>query len=761
MANNSGSGERAIVGKEIRRLDAYEKVIGRARYTRDQVEPGMLYAKVLRSPYPHARIVSIDTSKAESMYGVEAVIHCFNTSDLLFNWSNEPIQSPPQFDIVKDQCFFNREVRYVGDEVCAIAALSEEIAEEAIKTVWVEYEILPAVLTASEAIAEDAPILHPHVNSDSNIISLTETHVGDVESAFNKCAAVLEESFVLPVQKHMQLETQNALACFSGDGKLTVWSPTQSPALVQRLVSWICDLPMSRIRIVNPGYVGGAFGVRIGLSSKAEIYAVELAKRTGKPVKLVYNRLEDTIASETRHGGKIHIKLGCDDAGFIQALQADALMDGGAYALSSGSINGAISSRMLTVYHIPNVCYYGRTVYTNTTPAGALRGYGAPQPAFALENAINRLAEKMNMDPVEFRKKNIMRSTDPWANPYMLRTTGLLECLDKGATMIDWNRSHKNKQGRYRSGLGVACGNHISSGFPFQIEHSNIFICMNYDGTVQYGSGMMEMGTGLKTTLTQIIAEELGVDIALITGTLGDTNINMADMGAQASRGVYVTGQAAKRAAAGLKRKILAFAEEQLRLDSDSLQIKDSYVCDKTGKKYYTIQEIAHEADNNMLQFSAIGMYKAYNACSWHAHFADVTVDTETGLVYVNKIAAVHDVGCAINPVLVKSQIEGGVAMGIGYALKEEMGYSEEGSQLRSSFHKYMVPVAADFGNIEASIVETDEPSGPFGAKGVAESPVGTVAPAIAAAIHDAIGVWLNEVPMTPERVLFAHKSSF
>lgn len=749
-----------LVGQSIPRLDAYEKVTGRARFTRDQTEPGMLYTKVLRSPHAHAWIRSIDTSEALQMYGVMEIIHCFNTTNKKFNWTNEPVQSPPYFQIVKDQCFFNREVRYVGDEVCAVAAISEEIAAEACKAIRVEYEVLPAVLTAEEAAAEDAPILHPDVNPKTNLAFKSENRTGDAEAAFAGCAAVVEGTYKMGVQKQMQLETQNALAWLAGDGRLTVWSPTQSPALVQRLVSWICEIPMSKVRVVNPGYVGGAFGVRIGLSSKAEIYAVELAKRTNRPVKFVYDRHEDMIASETRHGGQIHIRLGCDAGGCLQALEGRALMEGGAYALSSASLCGAVASRMQTVYHIPNVDYCGQVAYTNTTPAGAQRGYGAPQPQFAMENSINRLADAIGMDPVEFRKKNVMQPGDPWMVSYELRSTGMLECLDKGAREIGWANRKSIREGRFRRGYGVACGNHISSGYPFQIEHSNIFICMNYDGTIQFASGMMEMGTGLKTTLIQIAAEVLGTDPDHISAIMGDTNINVADMGAQASRGLYVTGHAVKNAAENLRSDMLRYAEKRLHMDKGVLRLKDSCVCDDQGKVYFTFSELAHDADDHMIQFSAIGKYISYNACPWHAHFAQVTVDTCTGDVHVDRLVAVHDVGRAINPDIVRGQIEGGVVMGLGYALKEEIGYSASGRQQRDGFHKYMVPVAADIGSVEAHIVESYEVSGPFGAKGVSESPVGTVAPAVAAAIHDATGVWLTETPMTPERVLFALRES-
>ena len=749
--------ENKVVGQSIRRLDAYEKVTGTARYTIDHTEPGTLYVKVLRSPYPHAKIVSIHSEKAQALYGVEAIMTCFNCPQTRFNWSDATVCSPTPEEVALDMCLFDQEVRYVGDEVAAVAAISEEIARKALQLIDVEYELLPAIMDVHTAMEKEAPLLHPEVNPVSNQLGCVHKVVGDIQKGFAACDVIIEDTYCLPVAKQMQLETQNALAVFSGDGKLTVWSPTQSPALAQRLISNICNIPMSKIRVRNPGYVGGAFGVRIGLSSKAELMAVEFARRTGRPVKFVYDRREDCIASETRHSGEFHVKIGADSEGRILALQAKGMMNTGAYALSSQGMPACASSHILTEYHIPNMDYWAATIYTNYTPAGAMRGYAAPQPTFALELSISKLAEKLNMDPRVLRAKNLMQPGDAWINPYALRTTAAKECIIQGAKKIGWDEFYKENKpqtGRYRRGIGMACGNHISSGAPFSIEHSNVIMAMHCDGSIQFAVGIMEMGTGLKTTLIQIAAEELGASVDTFSLTIGDTEIPLADFGAQASRGTFTTGMAVKKAAANLKQQMLAYAENKKQVAAGSFQLKGTCVCDQKGNIIYSFRQLATDADQDNKQFIAVGQNINDNALSWNAHYADVTVDMETGYVFVNRYVAMHDAGKVINPDLLKSQVEGGVGIGIGYALQEQIAYGQDGKQIHESFHKYMIPVADDLGQIYAGFVETDEPTGPFGAKGVAESPVSPVAPAIADAIHSATGIWFNQLPITPDRVL-------
>jgi xanthine dehydrogenase molybdenum-binding subunit len=364
------------------------------------------------------------------------------------------------------------------------------------------------------------------------------------------------------------------------------------------------------------------------------------------------------------------------------------------------------------------------------------------------------------MDPVELRLKNTVCPGDDWGNPYPCQTTGLNECIRLGARRIGWGelpRILKSNEGRrYRRGLGVCCGNHVSSGFPFQIDHSHVFMALLPDGSVQIATGMMEMGPGIKTALCQIAAESVGVALPYVSCTINDSETGCYDTGAQASRSVYTTGHAVMNAGQALRADILKFASGKLGVDAKELDLRDAVLRAADARELATLAQLAKELDDLSRQLTRTGDYTSYNACSWHAHFADVTVDTWTGEVRVNKIVAAHDVGRAINPTLVEGQIEGGVSMGIGYALSEEIRYDGNGRQIQDSYHKYMVPMSMDMGEIEAHIVETNEPSGPYGAKGVAENPVGAVPPAVAHAIRNATGVWMTEAPMTPERVLQA-----
>ena len=756
---NTNTGRCSVVGQPIKRTDAYEKVTGIARYTSDVSTPGMLHVKVLRSPYPNAMITSIDTTLAENYPGVACVLTYMNTTDKKFNWSDATVATDDDSAVVRDMAMFNRHLRYVGDEVAAIAATTEKQASEALKLIKVEYEKLPAVLDVHQALAEGAPILHPDHRPDSNRLALTEKSQGNITNGFAEADVIVEHTFTVPAVKQVQLETQNAMAEFSGDGKLTVWSPTQSPALAQRLLSAIFDIPMHKIRVRNPGYVGGAFGVRIGLSSKAEIYCIEFAKRTGRPVKFVYSRKEDCIASEARHAAEIYVKLGAKKDGTFTALETTGLWNTGAYALSSQGVAACASGHILAPYKYGNFRYSMGPVYTNRTPSGAMRGYAAPQPTFAIETSINIMAEKLGIDPVEIRKKNFVQVGDKWIQPYPIRTNGVFECMDKGHEKINWEGiRNSDKSGRFKRGVGMACGCHISSGAPFSTDHDSVYIAMNYDGTIQVSVGIIEMGTGLKTSFTQIAAEGLNALPETISLSMGDTEVNLADCGDQASRGTYVCGSAIRNGAAEMFKQIKAFACEYTGLGEDELYAKDSAIYSNDGKLLLTYATLARKADDRNIQFGCFGHHKADNAFSWNAHFADVTVDTFTGDIVVNNYIAEHDAGCAINPQLLKASIEGGVFMGMGYALKEQIIYTSDGKQVNDSFHKYMIPVASDIGRIEADFVETDEPSGPYGAKGIGESPVATVAPAIVDAVHNATGVWFDELPVTPERILFALK---
>jgi len=745
-----------VIGKSLPRSDAYDKVTGKARYTVDVEVPGMLHAKVLRSPYPHAKVVRIDVDRAKSLPGVAGIVTWENTPRVLFNATSTHTQSPPPFEAVKDQYIFDNKVRYVGDEVAAVAATSPEIAEEAIRLIKVDYKILPAVMTVEEAEETSAPRIHEDKNNSNMIGSPIENNMGDIQEGFKCSAHTVECTYTFPVQKQCQLEPQAALAMKAEDGRMMVYSTTQAPHPTRKILSDIFSLPMNQIRVANPPYVGGAFGVRIGFSAKAEPIAVALALLTEKPVKIVYSRDEDFIASETRHAGTIRVKLGFSDDGIIQAADVESRMNGGAYASWSVDVNGAINSRALTIYRIPHLHFHGYSVYTNTTLAGAARGFGAPAPTYAMEMTVDKAARTLNMDPIAFRLKNIIQVGDAWSAPFPCRSTGLKECMERGKKRIGWDdfskKSYDSNHPRYLRGVGMAVGNHISSAFPFQTDYTGANVYVLPDGSVQVETALVEMGTGVKTTLGQIAAEVLGVPMESVWVKIGDTDSSY-DIGGQASRSLYAGGSAVKKAAEAVREQILAYVALKQDCTVDNLDLRDGWIW-VHNEKAMPFSEMTQDADYHNVQFSRLEKHKTDNALSWHAHFARIKIDTWTGKIFVEKLVAAHDMGKAINPQIVEGVIEGGVSMGIGYALSEEITYDHHGKQIQDSYHKYMLPTSMDYGEIEPIIVEAHEPSGPFGARGIGENSVAAVAPAIMCAVRNLLGIDVTELPLTPERLL-------
>jgi len=749
-----------VIGQSVRRLDAVEKVTGTAPFTTDIKLPGMLYAKVLRSPYPHARIIDIDTSEAEKLPGVKAVATYKNTPQTLFNGAAGSILTLPPSEPIKDQRIFSPIVRYVGDEVAAVAATSEEIAAEALKLIKVNFEPLPTVYDPLAALEEKAPDVHDNCREGKNITgNAIHLGLGDIDQGLAEADFIVEEQFKVPVQKQAQLETQAAVAQVTPDGKVTVWSTTQTPHPTRIILSNIFSLPQSKIRVLNPPYVGGGFGVRIGLSGKAEPIAVALALKSGRPVQVVYSREEDFIASDTRHAGYITVKLGAKKDGTFTALDVLATLNTGAYASWGMEAPAVLGCMGFAIYRVPHQKYVGFSVYTNTTPAGAARGFGNPQGCFAIESAVDMMAAKLGLDPAEIRLKNIMQVGDKWVLPYECKSTGLAECITKGTKALGWERRGKlNSPGAKKlRGLGLAVGTHCSNAWPWFGDYSNAYLTIQQDGSVLLATGVPDLGTGTSTTLPQIAAEALGVKLTDIGITFGDTESTPFEIGSHASRTCYASGTAVVAAAKDVRQQVLTYAAEMLNLPVNSLDMQDSLIfCSDAPDKettQLTLQKVAAEAHFKNKQFIGVGRIIPENAPPWHAHLAEVEVDTQTGQVTVTKIVAAHDVGKAIHPVVVEGQIQGGALQGMGYALSEEVKYDAKGRQVHNTFGKYMLPTAEDTPEMDVIIVESHDPTGPFGAKGVGECGMVPTAPAIANAVYDATGIRFTEIPLTPERV--------
>jgi xanthine dehydrogenase molybdenum-binding subunit len=749
------------VGRAVERFDAVDKVTGSGMFTTDFSLPGMLFAKVLRSPHPHARIVKINIAKAEKLPGVKAILTHENSSKVLFNTSATMTFTVPHLKPVLDQRIFDDRVRYVGDEVAAVAAVSEAIAKEALKLIEVEYELLPAVYDPIKAMEDSAPSIHPCQAGKNIPGDIVRIPFNNIEEGLKNSDVIVECNFKLPVQKQAQLETHAAVASVEANGNLTVWSTTQTPHPTKIILSTALGLPNNKIRVLNPPYVGGGFGVRIGCSGKAEPIAAALALAAGKPVKIVYSREEDFIASDTRHSGYVYVKLGAKKDGTFQALDLKGILNAGAYCSFSVETAGVLGAMGLAVYRIPHANYYGHSVYTNTTPAGAFRGFGNPQAMSAIESAVDMMAEKLGLDPLELRLKNIINIGDAWCLPYPCLSTGLAKCIKEGAKKIGWENRGKLKSvdpGK-RRGIGMGIGTHVSNSWPFCVDYDNAYLAMHQDGSLQLSIGVPEIGCGSGTSLAQLAAEILGIRPEMINVVQGDTASTPFDIGSHASRTLYAGGTAVVAAAKQLKQKVLQYCAEAYDMAPENLDIVDGNIVNiGNNNKIASLGEIAYKAHLLNRQFVGLGQTVPGNAPPWHAHFAEVEVDLSTGKVIVVKIVAAHDVGKAINPLIVEGQIEGGVLMGVGYAINEEILYNEHGKQQNYSYFNYMLPTAADRPEIEAVIIEANDPTGPFGAKGVGETGMVPTPAAIMNAVYDAVGIRFKELPMNAEKVFKALK---
>jgi len=743
--------EYSVIGKRSPLKDAAVKVTGKATFTRDMELPGMLYAKILRSPYPHAKVLRVDTSEAEQLPGVRAVL----------SKNNAPrFKMPVTFGGPRDKCAFDDKVRYVGDEVAAMAAVSEKVADEALKLIRVDYEELPAVFDPEEAVKPGAPLIHE--DRPENRALPMAVRYGDVEAGFAAADYIFEETFRTQAQRHASMETHCCIASFDMAGNLTVWASHQAPFLLQEVLAEYLDIPLSKVRVIK-SYMGGGFGSKLDML--IEHICALLSRMTGRPVKLVLNREEEFSATITRHADVIRLKIGAKKDGTLTAIEAYVLSNEGAYMYKPGVL-GVTAAGLTRSYRCPNVKLEGYAVNTNLSCAGPMRGYGHPQAFFALESMMDMVADKLGIEPVEFRLRNFRGVGDEAISGLPITTCGLPECLAKGAEKIGWARRKKPGEvgNAKRRGIGVAGFTHMTGARPGVVrDYSTAFVKLNMDGTAHLLTGAADLGTGCNTTLAQIVAEELGLTLDDVGVTAGDTGVAPFDSGAWASRTLYMCGLAAKAAAADAKQQLLSRAAERLSVEPKDLEVKGGRVYSKLDPgKGLAFKEVTREASENRQGRALTFLGKA--SCgnpgfgqSFGAEFAEVEVDTETGQVEVLKIVAALDVGKAINPMVVEGQIEGAIQQGIGYALTENPILDKEtGKTLNPNFANYMVLTSVDMPDIEVVLVETNEPTGPFGAKGMSEPPILGVAPAIANAIYNAVGVRLTEIPMTPEKVFKA-----
>jgi xanthine dehydrogenase molybdenum-binding subunit len=766
-----------VVGQSILRPDAWEKVRGGKGFPVNVSLPGMLHGKLLRSPYAHARIVRIDASAAEALPGVKAVLLPKDVPQIKFC----PVFFVPTLaaSMIQDMLVMGETVRYAGQPVAAVAATSWKIAEQALELIEVEYEELPAVFTAEAAMQEGAPRLH--ADAAGNIAKNPVFEFGDLEAGFAEADHIFEGTYTTQRVHTCYMEPRVCVVDSDADGRLTVYSSMQHLFGLREKLAFALGLPESKVNVIKPPYIGGGFGGKLDIGYIEPIAAL-LSMKTQRPVRIEQTRYEDFITT-TRNPIEVYLKTGVKADGTFTARYARSTLDCGAHATHGAEVimvHGMFG--ILLTYRCPNRTWEGRVVYTNNMIGGGYRGYGSPQGAFAVESQIDEICETLKLDPIEFRLKNAHQQGDPHPfNPgFTLSTYRFEDCLRQAAERIRFSRRGKagSGDGVRKRGIGFGCQPVWVSGcmgFPDIYEHSGAIIKLNPDGTANLSSATVDMGSGQITTLCQIAAEELGLRADQVRMTYADTETVPFDAPSHASRVTYSSGTAVKAAAASVKKRVLEVAAVMLEESTDQLEVRDGHVHSKGSGRKLSIAEVVQRAESPFVQMTAEGpkpttiaekgtiiglssLAPPSNPSPSSVEFVEVEVDTETGQVKVLQVVFAHDIGKVINPAGAEGQVEGGFQQGMGYALMENILFDQEtGACLTSDFLDYKMPTAVEMQfPIESIFIESDEPTGPFGAKSLSEPCVTVPAPAIANAIYNAVGVRIRELPITPEKILAA-----
>ena len=796
----------STIGKSVAMIDAAEKTTGAGKYTDDLTLPGMLIGKILHSPYPHARIKRIDTSRAEALDGVVAVV-------------TGP-DAPNPFGILPvghdEHALALDKVRYVGDNVACVAAISESIAEKAVDLIDVEYELLPAYFEPEDSMKAETNLIHD--NKPHNLEKDYHHVFGDPDKGFATADCVLEARYLANEVTHAAMEPHSTLASFEIDphtgqsGRLIVWSSTQVPYYLQHKLSLVLDMPMQQIRVIKP-LVGGGFGGKSEVIP-LEIIAAVAARKAKAPVKITYTREEVFWAHRGRPRTIIDLKTGVTSDGRITAVKARVVQDGGAYC-SYGVVTILYSGALLgALYDIPNIQYDGYRVLTNKPACGAMRGHGTVNVRFAFESQLDEIAAKLNIDPAEIRRRNLLKPPCITINGLRVQSYGLPECIEQVVTRSKWSE-RKGQLPRAR-GLGIACSHYVSGAansiIRSDMPHSTVNIKIDRDGGVVVYTGASDIGQGSDTMVAQIAAETLGCSLGRVRVIAADTDLTPIDIGSYSSRVTFMNGNATLRAAEQVKKQIAAAAAKKMNCAAEDLVFRKDQVTRSNGRALVSgpaqpsasvegptasgrvegqilrgslQQKRKDEGPKDFMSFeeavvAAIDFHGALTgtgsyappiearggkhkgagvgpspAYSYSAQVAEVSVDEDTGEVTVHKVWAAHDCGRALNPVSVEGQVIGSVWMGMGQALTEEMVW-KDGMLMNPGLLEYRSPSSVESPEVEAIIVESIDPEGPFGAKESSEGSLAATIPAIANAINDAVGIRLRESPFTPERVLAA-----
>jgi 4-hydroxybenzoyl-CoA reductase subunit alpha len=768
--------KHSTVGISIPRVDATDKATGRAIYTGDIVLPNMVHGVIVGSPVAHGILKGVDTSKALAMEGVLAVLTGDDVPDTLYG------VSPARYDehmLAKDK------IRHVGDPICAIAAIDETTARKAMDLIELDIEELPAVLNPDQAMAKGAPLVHDRFANNIN------THVnqefGDVEKAFDESHTVKEETFTGNHIYQCPMEPNTSVATWDPDGTLVLYSSTQVPHYVQYMMAYVMAVPLGKIRIIRPA-VGGGFGGKAA-TTPLDICSALLSKKLGRPVRMEHTREEMFKYGRGRHKQHMTFKVGVDENGIIKACAAKIYLDGGAYSSFGVATAYYAGSMMPTLYHIPNYKYDGFRIMTNKPACGAMRGHGVPQPRFAFECLLTMVAEEMGIDPIEIRRRNAMTENTMTVNQMDIGSCEYLATLDETAKEANWD----NKYGSLPtgSGIGVGCGGFVSGAgyciYRGQVQvqyekepekfmkksifpHANAIVKISEDGTAAVLLiGAAEIGQGSDTVLTQMCAESLGISPDRIRIRSGDSDISPIDLGSYSSRVTLMGGHAVSRAANDAVDKMRPYAAAMLGCEEEQVRVREGTMFAE-GNEVDTVlwEEVARQFFNEHGPLVGTGCYKPPDglggdykgatvgtspAYSFGTSVCELDVDMETGKVSVNKFTDYHDCGRAINPQAVHGQVEGAIVMTTGETLMEDVCFDDKGQLLNGDLHGYLLMTIKDAPDIFSGIVDSYEHRGPYGAKEIGEGSTLPVLGAVAHAIANATGVWITDLPITPEKI--------
>jgi 4-hydroxybenzoyl-CoA reductase subunit alpha len=739
----------SVIGKPLPKPDAVSKVTGRAIYADDMLPARTLHCRILRSPHPHARIVSIDTSAARRIPGVQAVI---TGADLPIKFGILPVTQD-------ERALEHEKVRYVGDPIAAVAAVEEEIAAAACDAISVEYEVLEPVMSIDEALAETKDERIQDYGGPNNIHKLVALEFGDVDGGFERAEHIREDLFFFQGNTHLPMEQHSAIATFV-DGRVTLWSSTQVVHYVHRALAKVLELPMNRIRVIGAAH-GGGFGGKTDPFAH-EIIVCKLAMLTGRPVKCTLTREEVFYAHRGRHPVLMWVRTGVTKDGRITAMHFRSALDGGAYG-SYGVASTFYTGALQTVtYNIPAYRFEGCRVFTNKPPCGPKRGHGTPQPRFALELHLDKIAQDIGIDSVELKQRNFVKPMTRTVNWLRITSCGLDECTERVMSASGYHRREK----RRGHGMGFAISSYLSGAgtaiYWNDMPHSEVQIKVDRGGVTAY-CGAMDIGQGSDSVLAAIVAEELGIQPADVRLVTADTDTTPIDLGSYSSRVTFMAGNAAIQAARKMRGMLVEATAAKMGCAVDVVAVGAGRVGDFSFEEASILAEARFGTLTSAGSYTPpkiAGPYKGSGvgpspAYSYSACVVDLDADPRSGLVHLNKVWIAHDVGRAINPLLVEGQVEGSVYMGLGEALMEEQTF-RKGLHKWPSMLEYKSPTFLDMPEVETFIVETVDPEGPYGAKEAGQGPLLPVIPAVSSAVFDALGVWIDEVPVTPEKIVEA-----